>query len=168
MLSLAGSSERPQPTAPRTLYSDPFNANGHAVPKSTDQQKQIRHQRFTYLAFSDGRGPSPSSLRPVSLNSPDRSPRRSGLLSVFFNADPESEHSASREKCRLCANSEHWPHKEKDRRAAVSLKCDQVFRSGGLLILRLRRFPNHQLKLMMTSITSKNTNLCVFARLNLK
>ena len=59
-------------------------------------------------------------------------------------------------------------HKKKDRRAGVSLKCDWVFRSGGLLILRLRSFPNHQLKLMMTSITSKNTNLCVSAWLNLK
>ena len=79
----------------------------------------------------------------------------------------ESGHSSERVACPLCANSGHWPHKEK-RRAAASLKSDWVFRSGGLLILRLRRFPNHQLKLMMTSITSKNTNLCVFARLNLK
>ena len=70
----------------------------------------------------------------------------------------ESGHSSSEWHVRFCTNGTHWPHKE-SRRATVSLKSDWAFRSGGLLILRLRSFPNHQLKLMMTSITSKNTNL---------
>jgi hypothetical protein len=163
MLSLAGSSERPQPTAPRTLCSTRTVTPSRRVPISKNKSvaQGSRNQSSVMVA---GRR-HPSSPRPVSLNSPDRAPPHPGLLSVFFNVDghaaamsaltPRKRTFRVTGKMSACANSR-------------TLKSDWVFRSDGLLILRLRRFPNHQLKLMVTNITSKNTDFRVFAWLNLK